>query len=100
MPGGSYAGDACGVLRRACEEHASCGVPSGPAHSFCELRCGVPAGPTGVDSGTNPFGRGIIVRGKVYNLVVLMVRCRALFCPFGRAVWVPLGRSMEHYIIV
>jgi hypothetical protein len=25
-----------------------------------------------------------------------IVRCRALFCPFGRAVWHPLGRSIEH----
>jgi hypothetical protein len=24
------------------------------------------------------------------------MRCRALFCPFGRVVWHPLGRSTEH----
>jgi hypothetical protein len=33
----------------------------------------VPAGPAGVDSRTNPSEGGIIVRGKVYKLV--MLRC-------------------------
>jgi hypothetical protein len=32
LPAGSYAGDACRILRRACDEHVSCGVPTGPTH--------------------------------------------------------------------
>jgi hypothetical protein len=37
MPAGSYAGDACGILRRVYDEHISCGVPTGPTHPFCEV---------------------------------------------------------------
>jgi hypothetical protein len=37
MPAGSYAGDACGVLRRAYDEHINCGVPIGSIYPFCEI---------------------------------------------------------------
>jgi hypothetical protein len=82
----------------SCEEHATSMLAAGCLRGLRivlrSLRWGVPAGPAGVDSRTNPSRGGIIVRGKVYKLVVLhgALSCIILsFWPSG------LGPAREEY---